>query len=86
MTRAEALAALQGPDQIGYDTLDAVFLAFGFVSQSPDFCTEVYSHEDWPACGQYTARDDGLHVVTPQQQNREWDMVRCVEFSEHYSV
>jgi len=83
VTRAEALACLSG--ELGYETLDAVFRAFGFVSASPDFETEVYSHPRFKRCGAFTARDDGIHVLTPLQKDLVRAMLRCVEFHEAYT-
>ena len=85
MNRAEAGRAIAAPEPLGYDKLDEVFAAFGFVSDSPTWDTEVYYHPRWKQCGGFTARDDGHHVLSPLQRDRVMDMLRCVEFCERYA-
>jgi hypothetical protein len=85
VTRDEALARLASPDQLGYEVLDLIFLAFGIVSDSPTWETEVYYHPRWHhQCGAFTARDDGIHVLTPLQRKRVRAMLECVQFCEQF--
>lgn len=84
MTREEALALLQRrQEDISYDTLDEVFIVFGFTSDSPSFDTEVYYHPAFP-CGRFTARDDGLHVLTDLQRGVVLGMLECVMLNEQF--
>lgn len=84
MTREEAMERLNSPDPLGYDELDSIFEAFGFESSTPSWETEVYSHPQWPHCGAFTARDDGVHVLTPLQRGLARSMIECVLFCEQY--
>jgi hypothetical protein len=86
VTRADALALLSGDGEVGYGDVDAIFIAFGFVSASPDFETEVYSHPKFKRCGAFTARDDGIHVLTPLQKGLVRAILRCVEFHEAFTA
>lgn len=81
MTRGEAWQRLTGAAELDYDALDQIFGAFGFLSDSPTFETQVYYHPSF-RCGAFTARDDGLHTVTPGQRSFVRGMLRCVEFHE----
>jgi hypothetical protein len=85
VNRAEALALLRSGDELTFDALEDVFLAFGFTSESPDFETELYFHPKWRKCGAFTARDDGVHLVTPLQRRLVLAILRCVEFNEAFS-
>ena len=78
MNRAEAWRRVDGSEDLDFETLDEIFRAFGFLVESPNFETEVYYHPAF-RCGAYTARDDGLHLVTPGQRSLVRRMLRCVE-------
>jgi hypothetical protein len=82
--RGEALRRLEDPRaEIDYEELDAIFRAFGFRSDSPNFETEVYYHPQWRhECGPYVARDDGLHVLSPEQRERVRAKIGCVLYCE----
>jgi len=81
VSRAEARARLDSSAELDYYALDEIFGAFGFVSDSPSFETQVYYHPSF-RCGAFTARDDGLHVVTHGQRSLVREMLRCVEINE----
>lgn len=68
MKREAALALLHGGGPVSFLLLDDLFRAFGFDSASPDFETEVYYHPKY-RCGKFTARDDGLHLLTDTQKS-----------------
>jgi hypothetical protein len=78
MTRQEARECIRRPGGIDLDTVDEVFAAFGFVSSSPTFETEVYYHPRYRRCGAFTARDDGIHILTDQQRFLVARMISCV--------
>jgi hypothetical protein len=82
MNRDEAVRTLQTEDVLDYLTLDGIFQAFGFVSTSPSWDTDVYYHPRYPTCGGFTARDDGLHGLTPRQRALVAAMISCVQWSE----
>lgn len=84
MTRSEALAYLNSPADLTWEGVDGIFRAFGFVSASPDFETELYFHPAWKRCGAFPARDDGLHLVTLLQRERIRGILNCVVFHETY--
>jgi hypothetical protein len=78
VTREEAWALLEGYADVSYDLVDEVFRAFGFRSRTPSWDTEVYFHPLYPDCGMFTARDDGFHVLTPEQRGRvKWMVARA---------
>lgn len=78
MTCEEALAVLDSPSDINYEMLDAIFDACGFHSLSPTWDTQVYYHPKYRDCGRFTARDDGLHVLTPgQREYVKWMIMRA---------
>ncbi|MEA3244792.1 MAG: hypothetical protein U9Q74_01420 [Gemmatimonadota bacterium] len=77
LTRPQALAKLGSPADLSFDDVDDVFRAFGFDSASPTFEIQVYYHPKH-RCGAFTARDDGLHLVTPMQREVVRGMIECV--------
>jgi hypothetical protein len=82
VTADEALKRLTDPADITFEELDSLFRAFGFLSHSPTFETEVYYHPRF-RCGMFTARDDGLHLLSPQQRTMVVSMVQYVRFCEN---
>ena len=84
MTRSEALGLLNGAKPCSFMDLDSVFRAFGFVSSTPSFETEVYYHLVY-SCGAFTARDDGHHTLTDHQRRIVAAMIDCVVFNEAYA-
>ena len=84
MSREEAIKLLRGYSPVSYELLDEIFKAFGFLSDSPSFDTEVYYHKSFK-CGLFTARDDGLHHLTEQQKGVVLGMIQCVILNEQYS-
>lgn len=77
MTRDEALQVLGQPTDITFEDLDSVFRAFGFISATPDFETEIYYHPT-VRCGRFTARDDGVHVLSDEQREMVSYMINQV--------
>lgn len=87
MTREEAWDLVRSPTrEIDYNLLDGIFRAFGFVSETKDFATELYYHRRFPACGAFPARDDGIHVLTAEQRALVQGMLECVVFSERWAT
>lgn len=85
MTREEARALLTSDAEITYLDADSIFTAFGFLTESPNYQTEVYYHPRWKRqCGAFTARDDG-HTLSALQRRLIERMIDCVEFCERYS-
>jgi len=82
MTRHEALALIKSDHEITFAGLSDIFAAFGFVSYTTDNRTEVYHNEAWPNCWPFTARDEGLGVLTAEQRALVQGMLECVMFSE----
>jgi hypothetical protein len=82
VTRSEAKAALASGEPISYSSLDDILRAFDCVTKSPDFATEVYYHKDArcaKVCKQFTARDDGIHVLLPEQIDAVIWLIACIE-------
>lgn len=82
MTRAEALAAVQGDGEVNFELIDMVFHAFGLEATSVWHDTEVYVHPRFPKCGRFVARDDGLHVLTETQRRVVLSMLHCITIHE----
>lgn len=83
MTRSEALALLTDEEgELDFDEVDEMMRAYGFFSATPTHDIEVYYHPTWRHCGRFTARDDGLHLVSPMQRGIIRAMIGCVTWHE----
>lgn len=83
VTRDEARALLASGTDVSYDSLDQIFLAFGFSSEfeAPD--VTVYFHRGFIGCGIFRARDRyDWGIITPAQRTLVGWMVECVAVNE----